>query len=138
MIAGSPDDICAGSLEIKCPTSANTYVNDIKDGKPVEKLYTQLQFQIYLTKMKDFMFCVADPDISENQNVKTLLIAFNEDIVTNPIINNFLQFWKSHVYPLLYQSIVNTVFRNGIMDTCFLNKINQLFSKEQSSTVIVK
>lgn len=53
MITGSADGICEDCiLEIKCPTTAKTYVNYIKDGKPSEK-YTQVKIQMYWFKMKN-------------------------------------------------------------------------------------
>ncbi|XP_047035486.1 uncharacterized protein LOC124641462 [Helicoverpa zea] len=49
MIAGSPDGICEEYIiEIKCPTSAKTFMNYIKDGKTTERYYYQIQIQLVL------------------------------------------------------------------------------------------
>lgn len=57
MIAGSPDGIFQdGFVEIKCPVSEKTYFNYIKDGKPTNKYYAQMQIQMYLTGIKKCFF----------------------------------------------------------------------------------
>ena len=104
MIAGSPDGICEDSIiEIKCPISTKTYGNYIKDQKPTEKYYIQMQIQMYLSGMKNCFFCVADADYNSNKKIKILNVAFSYEFVTNLIEDNLLKFWKKHVYPLLYE-----------------------------------
>ncbi|KAF5280212.1 hypothetical protein FQA39_LY05346 [Lamprigera yunnana] len=104
MIAGSPYEICEDSIiEIKCPISAKTYQNYIKNGKPTEKFNTQMQMQIYLTGLQKGYFCVADNNYSANKKVEIICLTFNETYM-----HNFLKLigdlWKEKVYPVLYQS----------------------------------
>ncbi|XP_046972719.1 uncharacterized protein LOC124539378 [Vanessa cardui] len=108
MIAGSPDGICQDYIiEIKCPTTAKTNLNYIKDGKPTEKYYIQIQIQMYLAKLKKCIFCIADPNFTENKKIETFYVNFNEQFVINIIENSLIPFWKKHIYPLLYQSVIN-------------------------------
>ncbi|KAK5650116.1 hypothetical protein RI129_001145 [Pyrocoelia pectoralis] len=76
MIAGSPDGICEDSIiEIKCPTSAKTYQNYVKNGKPTEKFNTQMQMQMYLTGLQKGYFCVADNiNYSTNRKVEIICV----------------------------------------------------------------
>lgn len=67
-----------------------------------------MQIQMYLTEMKNCFFCVADSDFNNSKKVDILSIAFNHEFVSNLLDNNLLKFWKNKVYPLLYQSVVNT------------------------------
>ncbi|XP_047024927.1 uncharacterized protein LOC124633669 [Helicoverpa zea] len=109
MIAGSPDGICEEYIiEIKCPTSAKTFMNYIKDGKTTERYYYQIQIQMYLADLKKCIFCVADPKFSENKKIEMLYVDYDEKIVVNIIETNLVPFWQNNVYPLLYQSINNS------------------------------
>ncbi|GBP89816.1 hypothetical protein EVAR_66706_1 [Eumeta japonica] len=57
MIAGSPDRICEDSIiEIKCPTSAVTYQNYVKNDEPTEKFNMWMQMQMYLTGLQEGKF----------------------------------------------------------------------------------
>ncbi|CAB3261099.1 unnamed protein product [Arctia plantaginis] len=50
MIAGSPDGICEDNIiEIKCPISEKTYIKYIKNGKPSNKCYAQMQIQMFFS-----------------------------------------------------------------------------------------
>ncbi|XP_023951326.2 uncharacterized protein LOC112055440 [Bicyclus anynana] len=104
MIAGTPDGICEDSIiEIKCPTSAKTYMNYVKNGKPVEKYNTQMQIQMHLTGLQSGYFCVADKDYSTNKKVEIIRVIY-DDIYTRDIINILVNLWKQNVYPVLYQT----------------------------------
>lgn len=108
MIAGSPDGIFEdGIIEIKCPLSARTYKNYIKNGEPAAKYNAQMQLQMYLTGKKNcFFFCIADPDYGENEKVEIISVPFKCEYVQNIINDKLLNFWKINVYPLLYQSVI--------------------------------
>ena len=106
MIAGCPDGIFDdGLLEIQCPISAKIYENYIKNGEAKKKYNAQMQLQMYLTGKKNCFFCVADPDYEQNRKVEILSVPFNIDFVENIINDKLLNFWKTNVYPLLYQGV---------------------------------
>ncbi|KAL0829803.1 hypothetical protein ABMA28_003286 [Loxostege sticticalis] len=91
MLAGSPHGLCQDSIvEIKCPISNKTYVNYIKNGKPSKKCFAQIQMQMYL-----------NPNFSINKNVEIICINLDDEYLSS-LLESIIQFWKSHVYPLLY------------------------------------
>ncbi|XP_047543251.1 uncharacterized protein LOC125075585 [Vanessa atalanta] len=101
MLAGSPDGICDDCIiEIKCPISDKTYLNYVKNGKLSKKCFAQMQMQMFLSGIKNCYFCVANPNFCINKEVEILSIKFDESYISGN-----LEFWKSHVYPLLYKSI---------------------------------
>ncbi|XP_060808563.1 uncharacterized protein LOC132903725 [Amyelois transitella] len=105
MLAGSPDGICQDSIvEIKCPVSNKTYLNYIKNGKPSNKCFAQIQMQMYLSGLRQCYFCVAHPDFSTNKKVEILCITYDNQFMSG-FLESFIRFWKSHVYPLLLKSI---------------------------------
>lgn len=107
MLAGSPDGIFEdGIIEIKCPLNEKTYKNYVKNGSATEKYNVQMQVQMYLSQKKKCLYCVADPDFSNNKKVEIINVSFDFDYVDNLIKNNLLNFWKCNIYPLLYHSIV--------------------------------
>lgn len=107
MIAGSPDGICEDSIiEIKCPISAKTYKNYIKNGQASEKYNAQIQLQMYLTGKKTGYFCVADPDYTTNTKVEIISVPFNQEYVDKLISEKLVPFWKNNIYPLLYKSVI--------------------------------
>lgn len=102
IIAGSPDGIFQdGIIEIKCPSSSKTYKNYVINGEATEKYFAQMQLQMYLTQKKTRVYCVADPDYSNNKKVTLINIPFNLEYIENLINNNLIVFWKSQIYPLL-------------------------------------
>lgn len=105
MLAGSPDGIYKDTIvEIKCPISATTAKNYIKNGKPTNKYYAQVQMQMFLTGFKKGIFCVADADYSTNKKVEIINVDFDEDYIRD-LLEYLVKFWKANVYPLLYKSI---------------------------------
>ncbi|KAF5270876.1 hypothetical protein FQA39_LY08321 [Lamprigera yunnana] len=94
MIAGSPNGICEHSIiEIKCPTSAKTFQNYVKNRKPTEKFNTQMQMQMYLTGLQKGYFCVADNNYSTNKKVEIICVTFNEAYMHN-FFNLIADLWK--------------------------------------------
>lgn len=104
-IAGSPDGIYDNkiSIEIKCPTSENTYKNYLKNNQVTEKYMVQMQIQMFVTNLKHCYFCVADCDFENTNHVEMLLISYNENLV-NQYISSLSEFWQKNVYPILYES----------------------------------
>ncbi|XP_045458850.1 uncharacterized protein LOC123669284 [Melitaea cinxia] len=106
MIAGSPDGIFEdGIIEIKCPLNEKTYKNFVKNGEPTEKYYAQMQLQMFLSQKKSCYYCVADPDYHKNKKVDIINVSLNLVYVEDLIHNKLLNFWKTNIYPLLYQSV---------------------------------
>lgn len=104
MLAGSPDGICKDSIiEIKCPMSAKTYQNYIKNGQPAQKYFAQIQMQMYLTGLHKGYFCVADFNYSTNKNVEILFVPFDQKYISD-FLKVLESLWKVNVYPLLYKS----------------------------------
>ncbi|KAF5293378.1 hypothetical protein FQA39_LY02863 [Lamprigera yunnana] len=123
MIAGSPDGICEDSIiEIKCPTSAKTYQNYVKNGKPTEKFNTQMQ--MYLTGLQKGYFCVADNNYSTNKKVEIICVTFNETYMHN-FLKLIADLWKEKVYPVLYQSTLYVLNNSDIMSS-----IREMLTKE--------
>ncbi|XP_050671060.1 uncharacterized protein LOC126969572 isoform X1 [Leptidea sinapis] len=84
MLAGSPDGICENSIiEIKCPMSQKTVKAYVKNGKPTQKFYVQMQLQMLLTGHKKGYFCVADCNYSANKKVDIMEIMYDEKYVSD-------------------------------------------------------
>ncbi|KAL3273127.1 hypothetical protein HHI36_014581 [Cryptolaemus montrouzieri] len=99
MLAGSPDGLCQDSIvEIKCPIS-----NKKKWKTQQEMLFPNTNANVPKWTKKCY-FCVADPNFSINKNVEIICINFDGEYVTS-FLESIITFWKSHVYPLLYESI---------------------------------
>lgn len=104
MIAGSPDGIGEQFLiEIKCPYNENSLKNYIRNGRPSNKFYDQMQIQMYVSGYEKCHFCVADVDFRNNNKVTIILVEFDAEYVNN-LLQALLLFWKTNIYPLLYNT----------------------------------
>lgn len=84
--------------------SDKTYQNYVKNGNPTKKCYAQVQMQMYLSGLKKCFFCVADSNYTSNKKVEIVPVTYDEDYVFD-LLDKIITFWKSNVYPLLYNSI---------------------------------
>lgn len=101
-LAASPDGILKNDtiIEIKCPTSENTFKNYINNKKITEN--AQVQLQMFAMGFKKCLFCVADSDFENNKRVEVIKIDYDEQFV-NTIMQKLVDFWKTNVLPLLYK-----------------------------------
>jgi len=102
MIAASPDGLVKDAvIEIKCPTKAKAKDRYLKNGVITEKCKAQVQLQMYATGLKKCYFCVADTNFEETKNVEIILVTYDIDYVNN-LLQKLVDFWKKHIYPVLY------------------------------------
>lgn len=105
MIAASPDGICKDAvIEVKCPTNEITKINYICNGKISEKYRSQIQLQMFVTKMRKGYFCVAHPDFEESKKVDVIVVDYDNEYVNNLLIN-VTSFWKANIFPILIRSV---------------------------------
>jgi hypothetical protein len=77
--AASPDGITDDFvLKIKCPAKKHTVKNYLSNGKPIAKCRTQLMLQMLLTGRKKGIFCVADVNFEQNQEITTVEVEFDK------------------------------------------------------------
>lgn len=94
---GVSDEFC---LEVKCPMKESTFRNYIKDGKITPKPFAQIQLQMYLTRKKKGLFCVASPNFEESNEVFIIEVQFDETYCNN-LMSQALEFWKKAIFPIL-------------------------------------
>ncbi|XP_047032568.1 uncharacterized protein LOC124639316 [Helicoverpa zea] len=105
MIVGSPDGICAdGIVHIELITSEKPESHFIKDGKPTDKYYAELQILMYLTDTTNCYYCVAD--FVNHKQVQITQVPINSGHV-NYLLNVLELFWKTYVYPLIINAVTD-------------------------------
>lgn len=106
MIAGSPDGILHNKstlVEIKCPISEKTFKTYIQDGAVTKKYLAQVQMQMFCAKVDESIFCVANSNFENSNNVSIIKVQYDENFVRE-LLDSVLTFWKTNIYPILYES----------------------------------
>lgn len=105
-ISASPDGIGENFVvEVKCPTSTNTYKTYITDaGEISAKCNAQVQLQMYASKTSYCLFCLAYPKFEENKEVNIICIQYDEKYV-NELLVRLEEFWTKCIFPKIYNSV---------------------------------
>ena len=101
VFGASPDGICKEfTVEIKCQISEQSKKNYIIPRKgAAPKVYAQMQLQIFLTRKRKGLLCVASPSFEETGEFEMLYVDFDRPYAK--YMRAALRFWKSYVYPKL-------------------------------------
>ncbi|KAL4721614.1 hypothetical protein ACJJTC_011667 [Scirpophaga incertulas] len=104
MLAASPDGILNNDtiIEIKCPSSENTFKNYINTKNITAKFNAQVQLQMFALGFKKCLFCVADSDFENNKRVEVVKVDYDEQFI-NTIMRTLVNFWETNIFPLLYK-----------------------------------
>ncbi|KAJ8674903.1 hypothetical protein QAD02_019541 [Eretmocerus hayati] len=101
IIGASPDGIGTDyTLEIKCPTSEETFKNYVQDGKITNKYKGQMMLQMLVCNKKKGLFCVADWNFEQNHKIHQYWIDYDEKF-THDLVGQATTFWKNNIYPIL-------------------------------------
>lgn len=103
----SPDGVANDFIvEVKCPSSAKTTQNYIKNGKIHEKFLSQCQLQMLATGYKKCAFCIASPDFEKNKEVLVTWVEFDAAYANN-LLNKAEDFWRNAIYPKMLQNALS-------------------------------
>ncbi|XP_011884086.1 PREDICTED: uncharacterized protein LOC105571227 [Vollenhovia emeryi] len=104
VIGGSPDAVGDDfTLEVKAPATLKGYNRFLPEGSISAKCKAQMYLQMYCTKKKKGLFCVADPEFEKNKKVTTIWLFYDENFTM--IIERAIQFWINNIFPRLLKSV---------------------------------
>lgn len=105
VIGASPDGMTEDAvIEVKCPISDKTFERYINKNKEINKKYlAQINLQMLATNVVKGYFCVAHPNFETTSECTIQEVYYNAEFTEN-IIENALSFWKTYVFPILYDS----------------------------------
>ncbi|KAH0546654.1 hypothetical protein KQX54_013067 [Cotesia glomerata] len=105
VFAASPDGVTSNAIiEIKCPSSKKSLDTFLPKGKISLKCIAQMQLQMLMTGKKEGIFCVADRNFEENEQVYIKKLKY-DDAHTHALIKNSLVFWSKNIFPKLLKSV---------------------------------
>lgn len=105
IIGASPDGMTDDAVvEVKCPISNKTFQRYINKNNEISKKYlAQINLQMLATNTVKGYFCVAHPDFETTNECTIIELSHDAEFIQN-IIENAISFWKSNVFPVLYNS----------------------------------
>lgn len=104
VVGASPDGVTKDFvIEIKCPISAKTFKNYIRNNELTEKVKAQINSQMKATGLKKGLFCVADPSFELTKELHLYWTELDE-IFLNNLLDKALHFWERFVYPKVIQA----------------------------------
>lgn len=93
-------------VEVKCPGSEKTFKNYVSENGEIKpKFKAQIMMQMFATKKKKGLFCVADPEFEKNNVVNVFPIDFDEKFIM-PLILDAIDFWKENIFEKLLKSVI--------------------------------
>ncbi|RVE54880.1 hypothetical protein evm_000647 [Chilo suppressalis] len=96
----TPDGLTENyTIEVKCPSTEATILNYVKDNKITPKCWTQVQLQMFFSKRKMALFCIAHPNFEKSKEVDIYNVPYDDSIVS--VMNAAKKFWIDAVYPKL-------------------------------------
>lgn len=105
VMGASPDGICNDYvIEIKCPSTEKAITNYIKNGQITEKYNAQIQMQMFFSKKKQGLFCLADVYFESSKSISILTVDYNEQYCLD-ILKKCTAFWKTAIFPVLKESL---------------------------------
>lgn len=105
VFAASPDGVTSNAIiEIKCPSSQKSLDTFLPKGKISLKCNAQMQLQMLMTGKREGIFCVADPNFEENEQIYVKKLKY-DDAHTQALINKCLVFWSKNIFPKLLKSV---------------------------------
>lgn len=98
IFGASPDGINDTYVfEIKCPLKAETVTNYVRDGVLRDKVYFQMQLQMYLCGKRKGILCVADPAFEKNRLITEYKVALDE-IKLKQVLEASNTFWENVIF----------------------------------------
>lgn len=86
-------------VEIKCPSSEETYKTYVHKGKIAgQKYLAQIQLQMHLTNVKKTKFCVAHPDYEKSRKVEIVDVDYDANYVLKDLVTPCIRYWTENVY----------------------------------------
>lgn len=105
LFGASPDSISDNFIiEVKCPASQKAMAQYItKSGQITSKYMGQVQLQMFMTQKQQGLFCVAEHNFEETQNVKIINVDYDEDYCRDLILC-CQEYWKNCIFPRIKAS----------------------------------
>lgn len=98
IFGASPDGIDDTYIfEIKCPQKEETTTNYVRDGVIRDKVYYQMQLQMYLCDKQKGILCVADPGFEKNRLVREYEVLLDE-VKLKQVLNSSQKFWENVIF----------------------------------------
>lgn len=99
--AASPDGLHKDFvLEIKCPSTPNTFEQYIDINKLSRKYFAQIQMQMFITGKTKALLAVASLDFETTRNITKIWIPFDDDYIKD-MIAEAMEFYEKAVFPAL-------------------------------------
>lgn len=98
IFGASPDGINdAYVFEIKCPIKSETVQDYVRDGVLQNKVYFQMQLQMFMCGKREGILCIADPKFEENNKFAEYKVTLDESKL-KPVMNDSKIFWANVIF----------------------------------------
>lgn len=101
LFGASPDGLNDEYIfEVKCPSKTKTIKNYVENGILKDKVYYQMQMQMFMCERKKGLLIIGDPDFEKNKQITEVEVQFN-GAKLREVIKNSKKFWEETIFPLL-------------------------------------
>lgn len=87
------------TIEIKLPSDDQTLLSYVEDNKLSMEIWSQVQAQMYFSKKRKALLCVALPDFATSKAVEIFHVPYDENIEN--LLDRAQQFWIDAIFPVL-------------------------------------